>query len=424
MKTTRFFFISACVINFCYLILTFFFFYLLDSPIMNKDNNDFLTFYTAGLIVIKDLSNLYNPSKYLFPFRYFPISAYIFTPFSMLGFELGYFVFQIFNFLLNIIIIYLIYRIIQLYSNLNEELNLNYKLENFRDLFDKPENNSILYQSAILLIMLPQFMNYFLGQINTLVSLFILTSVFYFLKEDDKSNFIGGLMLGFGILIKPTLILLIPFILPLYYSKSTKKIDFQFKTTFIRLSGTLILMLISSIYFIISPKLLEGFIEVNFTGKYTTTIGNLDINASFSLTRNLLTLFQLIEFNVNNFILFLIVILLFMLPILIYFVRSSNKTNRLIDGYLIGISIILITYFDSWPHYLIILTPFIILFILLNKNFIFYWTIRWIHYFLVILVVISWGIFYLTYEFFPFNLCGLILLLLLYFSLIIFYKQQ
>ncbi|MCK4688462.1 MAG: DUF2029 domain-containing protein, partial [Candidatus Lokiarchaeota archaeon] len=136
---------------------------------MNKDNNDFLTFYTAGLIVIKDLSNLYNPSKYLFPFRYFPISAYIFTPFSMLGFEVGYFVFQIFNFLLNIIIIYLIYRIIQLYSNLNEELNLNYKLVNFRDLFDKPENNSILYQSAILIIMLPQFMNYFLGQINTLV---------------------------------------------------------------------------------------------------------------------------------------------------------------------------------------------------------------------------------------------------------------
>jgi len=391
---------------------------------MNKDNNDFLTFYTAGLIVIKDLSNLYNPSKYLFPFRYFPISAYIFTPFSMLGFELGYFVFQIFNFLLNIIIIYLIYRIIQLYSNLNEELNLNYKLENFRDLFDKPENNSILYQSAILIIMLPQFMNYFLGQINTLVSLFILTSVFYFLKEDDKSNFIGGLMLGFGILIKPTLILLIPFILPLYYSKTTKKIDFQIKTIFIRLSGISILMLISSIYFIISPKLLEGFIEVNFTGNYTTTIGNLDINASFSLTRNLFTLFQLIEFNVNYFILFLIVILLFMLPILIYFVLSSNKTNRLIDGYLIGISIILITYYDSWPHYLIILTPFIILFILLNKNFKFYRTIRFIHWFLVILVVLSWGIFYLTYEFFPFNLCGLILLLLLYFSLIIFYKQQ
>jgi len=394
MKPTQFFFISACVTNFCYLILTFFFFYFLDNPVMNKDNNDFLTFYNAGLIVIKDLPNLL---------------------------EVGYFVFQIFNFLLNIAIIYLIYKIIQLYSNLN---NLNYELENFKDLFSKPENNSILYQSAILIIMLPQFMNYFLGQINTLVSIFILTSVFYFLKEDDKSNFIGGLMLGFAILIKPTLILLIPFILPLYYSKNTKKIDFQFKTTIIRLSGILILMLISSIYFIISPKLLEGFIEVNFTGNYTTIIGNLDINASFSLTRNLITLFQLIEFNVNNFILFLIIILSFMLPILTYFVLSSNKTNKLIDGYLIGISIILITYYDSWPHYLIILTPFIILFTLINKNFKYYNIIRFVHHFLAILVVISWGIFYITYEFFPFNLCGLILLILLYFTLIIFYKQQ
>ncbi len=421
MKPTQFFFISACVTNLGYLILTFFFFYFLNSPIMNKDNNDFLTFYNAGLIVIKDLPNLYNPSKYLFPFRYFPISAYFFTPFSILGFELGYFVFQIFNFLLNIIIIYLIYKIIQLYSNLN---NLNYELENFKDLFNKPENNSILYQYAILIIMLPQFMNYFLGQINTLVSIFILTSVFYFLKGDDKSNFIGGLMLGFAILIKPTLILLIPFILPVYYSKTTKKIDFQFKTTFIRLSGILILMLISSIYFIVSPGLLEGFIEVNFTGNYTTIIGNLDINASFSLSRNLITLFQLIEFNVSNFILFLITILLFMIPILTYFILSSNKTNGLIDGYLIGISVILITYYDSWPHYLVILTPFIILFTLINKNFKYYNIIRFVHHLLAILVVISWGIFYLTYEFFPFNLCGLILLLLLYFSLIIFYKQQ
>ncbi|MFX0041461.1 MAG: glycosyltransferase 87 family protein [Candidatus Hodarchaeota archaeon] len=391
---------------------------------MNKNTNDYLTYYNAGLLVIKDLPNLYNPSKYLFPFRYFPISAYIFTPFSILGFEVGYFVFQIFNFLLNIIIIYLIYKIIQLYSNLNKELNLNYKLENFKDIFIKPENNSILYQSAILIIMLPQFMNYFLGQINTIVSIFILTSVFYFLKEDDMSNFIGGLMLGLGILIKPTLIILIPFILPIYYSKSTKKIDFQFKTTIIRLSGTLILLLISGIYFLASPSLLKGFIEVNFTGNYTTFVGDVDINASFSLTRNLITLFQLIEFNVSNFIIFFITILLFMIPILIYFVLSSNRTNRLIDGYLIGISVILITYYDSWPHYLVILTPFIVLFTLINKNFKYYEIIRFVHHFLAILVVISWGIFYITYEFFPFNLCGLILLLVLYFTLIIFYKQQ
>ncbi|MFX1411102.1 MAG: glycosyltransferase 87 family protein [Promethearchaeota archaeon] len=391
---------------------------------MNKNNNDFLTYYKAGRIIITDIPNLYDISQYLFPFRYFPLSAYIFTPFSILGLELGYFVFQIFSFILNIVIIYLIYKIIQIYPRLNIENELRYDLREFRDVFNKSENESVLYHFAILLIMLPQFMNYFLGQINTLVSFFILYSVFCFLKNGNKNNFFGGLMLGLGILIKPTLLLLIPFVIPLHYSKNSKKFVFHFKTSFIRLFGIIILLFVSSIYFFISPKLLEGFMDVNFTGKYATTIGTLDINASFSLTRNLITLFQLTEISISNFILFIIIIFLFLVPTFYYFILSTNQTNRLIDGYLIGITITLIVYFDSWPHHLIILTPFLIIFTLINKNFIFYNIIRFVHHFLAIIVVISWGIFYITYEFFPFNLCGLILLILLYFTLIIYYKKQ
>ncbi len=424
MRKTKLFFIFAFFVNLLYLFTSLFFFFFLDNPLMNKNNNDFLTYYKAGRIIITDISNLYDISQYLFPFRYFPLSAYIFTPFSMLGLELGYIIFQIFSFILNIAIIYLIYKIIQSYPRLNNDNKLPYDLREFRDAFNKPENESVLYHFSVLLIMLPQFMNYFLGQINTLVSFFILYSVFCFLKNGNKNNFFGGLMLGLGILIKPTLLLLIPFLIPLYYSKDTKEFVFHFKIAFIRLFGTIILLFISSIYFLISPKLLEGFMDVNFTGKYATTIGTLDINASFSLTRNLITLFQLTELNISNFFLFIIIIFLFLVPILYYFILSSNQTNRLIDGYLIGISITLIVYFDSWPHHLIVLTPFLVIFTLINKNFKFYNIIRFVHHFLAILVVISWGIFYLTYEFFPFNLCGLILLLLLYFSLIIFYKQQ
>ncbi|MFX1314905.1 MAG: glycosyltransferase 87 family protein [Promethearchaeota archaeon] len=391
---------------------------------MNKSNNDFLTYYKAGRIIITDTTNLYDISQYLFPFRYFPLSAYIFTPFSILGLELGYIVFQIFSCILNIAIIYLIYKIIQIYPRINNENELHYDLREFRDIFNKPENESVLYHSAILLIMLPQFMNYFLGQINTLVSFFILCSVFYFLKNGNKTNFYGGLMLGLGILIRPTLLLLIFFVIPLHYSIDSKKFVLNFKVSFIRLFGIIILMFISSVYFFISPKLLEGFMDVNFTGKYATTIGTLDINASFSLTRNLMTLFQITGLRISNFILFLIMVFLFLVPILYYFVLSSNQTNRLIDGYLIGITITLIVYFDSWPHHLIVLTPFLIIFTLINKNFKFYNIIRFVHHFLAILVVISWGIFYITYEFFPFNLCGLILLILLYFTFIIFYKKQ
>lgn len=424
MRKTQQFFVFASFLNLLYLFTSMFFFFFLDNPLMNKNNNDFLTYYKAGQIIITDPSNLYDISQYLFPFRYFPLSAYIFTPFSILGLESAYIVFQIFSFILNIAIIYLIYKIIQIYPKLNNSNKLHYDLREFRDAFNKPENESILYHFAILLIMLPQFMNYFLGQINTLVSFFILYSVFCFIKNGDKNNFFGGLILGLGILIKPTLLLLIPFSIPLYYSKDTKEFNFDFKITFLRLFGTVILLFISSFYFLISPNLLEGFINVNFTGKYATTIGTLDINPSFSLTRNLITLFQLTDFNISNFLFFIFTIFLFLVPMLYYFIHSPHQTNRLIDGYLIGITITLIVYFDSWPHHLIVLTPFLIIFTVINKNFKFYNIIRFVHHFLAILVVITWGIFYITYEFFPFNLCGLILLLLLYFSLLIFYKQQ
>ena len=57
MYRTRLFFLIACIVNLFYLILTFIFFYFLDSPLMNMDENDFLSFYHAGRNVIFDLPN-------------------------------------------------------------------------------------------------------------------------------------------------------------------------------------------------------------------------------------------------------------------------------------------------------------------------------------------------------------------------------
>ena len=82
MNKTQIFFLFAVILNAIYLVITFIFFFYLESPLMSSSNSDYLTFYNAGLIVIDDLPNLYNSSLYLFPFRYLPISAYFFTPFS------------------------------------------------------------------------------------------------------------------------------------------------------------------------------------------------------------------------------------------------------------------------------------------------------------------------------------------------------
>ncbi len=425
MHKTRLFFLIACIVNGFYLILTFIFFYFLDSPLMSIDENDYLSFYHAGLNVLKDLPNLYNSSLSPFPFRYLPLSAYFFTPFSILGLELGYLVFQIFNFSLNILIFYLMYRIIQFYKNVSNDSNFYSKLNTFKDSFDKTENESVLHQYAIFLIMLPQFMNYFLGQINLIVLFFILSSLLFFLKEGIKNNLIGGFLIGLGLSIRPTLILILPFLIVLKYNRETKKLLFNLKTTMIRLLGPTILLLISGIYFLIYPQMFTDFIAVNLTGEYTyTTEGGIEINPSFSLTRIVLIFMDLIRVDINGFLIFIIVTLIFLIPIYYFYIQHSDQPIKLINGYLLGILIMLIVYFDSWPHHLVVLTPFLIFFILINKNFKYYKLFKYLHYLIAILMVIFWGIYYLTYQFFPFNAGGLILLMLLYYCLVVYYVNQ
>ncbi|MCK4779446.1 MAG: DUF2029 domain-containing protein, partial [Candidatus Lokiarchaeota archaeon] len=334
---------------------------------MSSNNSDYLTFYNAGLIVIDDPLNLYNSSLYLFPFRYLPISAYFFTPFSLLGLKLGFFFYQIFNFVLNLVVIYLIYKIIQIFMNTEKKTNINYKLNRFKDIFDERDNESILHHSGIFLIMLPQFMNYFLGQINIVVSFFILISLFYFLKDSLKFDLLGGLFLGLGISFKPSLLLLLPFIILLKYNKETKKLEFQFKRTILRLLGSIFPIILSGLFFIIYPEMLGGFIEVNLTGEYTYNVGgDLEINPSFSLTRIVLILFQLLRIDISSFVVFIIIGLLFYLPLFFLFIYSNTS---LINGYFTGITIMLLVYFDSWPHHIVALAPFLIFFILLERDF-------------------------------------------------------
>jgi hypothetical protein len=390
---------------------------------MNIDENDYLTFYYAGLNVLEDLPNLYNSSLSPFPFRYLPLSAYFFTPFSLLGLRLGYFVFQSFNFLLNILIIYLFYKIIQIYKNNTSKFN--YELNNFKDIFDKEENESVLHHTAVFLIMLPQFMNYFLGQINIIVSVFILSSGYYFIKNGVRNELIGGFLLGLGILIRPSLIFILPFLIALHYEKESKKIFFNFKKTVLRLLGPIILLSISGIYFIIFPQMLTDFIIINLTGEYTYTVETgIEINPSFSLTRIALILFQLIQLDLNGFLIFTIISLVILIPIYYLYIQNSNQPHSLINGYLIGLLVMLIVYFDSWPHHIVTLTPFLIFFILFNKKFRYYKLFKYVHYFISVLMVVFWGLFYLTYQFFPLNAGGLILLMLLYYCLVVYYKPK
>ncbi|MHA2401305.1 MAG: glycosyltransferase 87 family protein, partial [Promethearchaeota archaeon] len=223
---------------------------------------------------------------------------------------------------------------------------------------------------SIYLLMLPQFMNYFLGQINVIVLILILTSFLFLLKGGNRNDFLGGLMLGLGILFKPTLALIIPFIIPIGFDKLHRKLTLQFKKMILRLSGPVILVLFSGLIFLFYPQMLNDFIDVNLAGDYIYTTGSdLEINPSFSLTRIILILFEVIGLSFNRLLIMLLVTLIILIPLFILFIFSSNQSNKLMIGFLSGISVMLLVYFDSWPHHLVVLAPFMILFILLNKNF-------------------------------------------------------
>jgi len=111
-------------------------------------------------------------------------------------------------------------------------------------------------------------MNYFLGQINIVVSFFILISLFYFLKNSLRYDILGCLFLGLGIAFKPSLMLLLPFILLLNYNRQTNKMEFQFKRTIIRLFGTILPIILSGLLFAIYPVLIivsvNGYSDASF----------------------------------------------------------------------------------------------------------------------------------------------------------------
>ncbi|MFX1314187.1 MAG: hypothetical protein ACFFHD_16490, partial [Promethearchaeota archaeon] len=85
-------------------IVLFFVFY--------REKNDFYIFYNVGDIFINDINNLYDQANYLWDFRYFPLSALFFIPYTFLNYELAFIIFNIINVFLNIVICIILYKII------------------------------------------------------------------------------------------------------------------------------------------------------------------------------------------------------------------------------------------------------------------------------------------------------------------------
>ncbi|GAI82611.1 unnamed protein product, partial [marine sediment metagenome] len=202
---------------------------------------------------------------------------------------------------------------------------------------DHEQNNKrVILYICLYLIGLPQIFNYILGQINLYVTLFILLSLFIFIKYSDiKWQLLASVILGISIIIKPTTLFMIPFIILLGYDYEKKKIKLEFTKSLLRLLGVLLPLSLNLILFFIYPNLLNGFLVANFTGSETVLL-----NHSFSITKIISNMFLYVGVPSDELVvlpIFLVVLLVIGgLGFIFYIFRRSN-VNNMIFGYLFGI---------------------------------------------------------------------------------------
>ena len=379
----------------------YFFFSLIMTLLVIRSQSDFYVYYRVGEIVVNNPNNLYNPAYYIdiWPFRYFPLSALMFVPYYLLGFDLGFIIFNLINLILNILISIILYKIIKLVRGIDH----------------KRDDRRVILYICLYLIGIPQLFNYVLGQINLYVTLLILLSLFIFIKNSDvKWQFIASIILGISIVIKPTTLFMIPFIIIIGYNYEKKKITLNLLKSVLRLVGVAMPLALNIIMFLVYPNMLNGFLATNFTGSETVLL-----NHSFSITKiisNMFLYFGVPSNEMNVLPIFLGVLLIIGVLGFIFYVFRRSHVNILIFGYLFGILIMFLAYFDTWDHHILQITPLLILALFnlprnskLTKKY-----IKPGFFFLNFLGLVFTGIFWLTRPFFPFNFASTLFLILIF----------
>ncbi|MFX1420619.1 MAG: glycosyltransferase family 87 protein [Promethearchaeota archaeon] len=328
-----------------------------------------------------------------------PISAILFVPFYLLGFDLGFIIFNLINLLLNVIICDILYKII---IHIRKEDHEN-------------DDKRIIIYICLFLMGLPNLFNYILGQINLYVTLLILLSLFLFLtREGLKWDLIASIILGFSVIIKPITIFMIPFLLILNFDYKQKKLNFDLQRSLIRIIGVILPILSNIFLFLLHPALWEGFLNTNFTGDEPVIL-----NHSFSLTKIILNFFTFFNITFNPLLIFLLILFIIGgLSFLVYIFGIKNDKS-IIFAYLFGLLIMLIAYYDSWTHHLLTLTPLLIIliFYMPRKSGITKKYIKPSIFFLNFFDLAFMGIWFIIQPWFPFNFLSTIFLFMIFYGL-------
>jgi len=358
---------------------------------------DFRVYFMAGEVFLHDINDLYT-FDFTCPFRYLPISAALFVPFFLMGFDLGFIVFNIFNLILNIFICLILYKIIILIRKEDHE----------------KDNKKVIFYICIFLIGLPQLYNYVLGQINLYITFLLLVSLYLFLVHKDlKWDLFSSVILGTSIIIKPSLFLLIPFLMVFQIDFKKRKINFDFFRGLIRIIGVLAPAFFNFIFFFLYPPLLKGFLDTNFAGD-----NPIAQSFSFSISQLITNFYYFYSIPFNQiFILVGVIGIIGGFGFLIFIFRRFED-NSIIFSYAIGILIMLLAYFDSWDHHLLNLIPILIIIIFnLPKHSKIKGTITYSLFFFSFFSLIFSGIWMQTFQVFPYNFVPTLFLLITFYGI-------
>jgi len=261
---------------------------------------------------------------------------------------------------------------------------------------------------------LPHILNYIYGQINLYVTFFILLSLYIFLKYRElKWQLVGSLIIGLSIIIKPTALFLIPFLIIFRYDREKRRLNLEFIQSMVRIVGALIPVLLNFILFVVYVNLWKGFLETNFIGSNPVAI-----NFSFSITKLITNFFYFYNIPYDQFIVLISVVSIIGGFGFIIFVFRRFENNYIVYGYVFGIMIMLLTYFDSWDHHLLNLTPILIIIIFnLSKSSEITKSIKTSLFFFSFFDLAFVGIWYLIYPLFPYNFEATFFLLLTFYAI-------
>ncbi|NWF96161.1 MAG: hypothetical protein HXY34_08455 [Candidatus Thorarchaeota archaeon] len=296
---------------------------------------DFQVFYAAGQMIRVSPADLYTVSPNGLPYRYFPLFGMIMSLFVSFPVEVLYILDISLMMVCNCGTVYMAFHVCLTYGVSVETKNFEKSL-------------------TVLSIAPPHIVNLVLGQISQLVVLMALVVLFLLrtMKTDRLlPHFWVGLLVGLVSSMKPFMLLLVPFLIPLSHPvRST------LRRQLVPLAGTTAglstALAPSVLFFLMWPTSVTDFLEVNF-------VHYLDGHHSTSITSLVIHLLPQLAEAYPRFLLSLALGVLIFAKSFSRFIMTPAGEKDYLSHFSDMMFLVLLVYSDSWFLFLAIWYSFL-----------------------------------------------------------------